>query len=165
MKVRYEIDLPASGSITPPPDLAVRTVVPTDLDGLAGLMLDAYRGTIDFEDESYEDAIAEVGSFFGGDPLLQHSYLALDGDEVASAVLVLEYDGEPFIGYVMTLPGHKNQRLARHLVHLAMASLGDEGHARIVLYITEGNTPSERLFASVGARRVDPGMTWTTPQT
>ncbi len=156
MKIRYEIDLPASGSTTPSPGLAVRNVVPTDLEGLAGLMLDAYRGTIDSEDEDYEDAVTEVGAFLDGDPLLEHSYIALDGDEVASAVLVSEYDGEPFIGYVMTLPGHKNQRLARHLVRLAMASLGDDGHTRIVLYITQGNTPSERLFASVGARRVDP---------
>lgn len=156
MKVRYEIDLPASPSTAPSPDLAVRTVVPTDLDGLSGLMLDAYRGTIDFEDETYEDAVAEVGTFLDGDPLLEHSYLAVDGEEVASAVLVSEYDGQPFIGYVMTRPRYKSQRLARHLVRLAMASLGDEGHTRIALYITEGNTPSERLFAGVGARRVDP---------
>jgi RimJ/RimL family protein N-acetyltransferase len=156
MKFRYEIDLPASTSTAPSPDLAVRTVFPTDLDGLAGLMLDAYRGTIDFEDETYEDAVSEVRSFLDGDPLLAHSYLALDGDEFASAVLVSVYEGEPTIGYVMTRPSYKNQRLARHLVRLAMASLGDEGHTRVALYITEGNTPSERLFAGVGARRIDP---------
>ncbi len=155
MKIRYEIDLPAPISSAPPPDLAVRKVLPTDLNALAGLMLDAYRGTIDSEDETYEDAVAEVGSFLEGDPLLNHSYLALEGDETASAVLVSIYDGEPIIGYVMTRPPYKSQRLARHLVRLAMASLGDEGYPRIALYITEGNTPSERLFASVGARRVE----------
>lgn len=156
MKIRYEIDLSGLSPTLSPPDLAVRRIVLSDLDGLAGLMLEAYRGTIDFDDETYDDAVTEVQSFFDDKPSLEHSYLALDGDEAASAVLVSIFDGEPFIGYVMTAPRHKNQQVGRHLVRLAMASLGDEGHTRIALYITEGNTPSERLFAGVGARRVDP---------
>ncbi|MEX2655126.1 MAG: GNAT family N-acetyltransferase [Acidimicrobiia bacterium] len=156
MKIRYEIDLPSELPIPTSSDLTVRTVAPSDLDGLAGLMLDAYRGTIDYEDETFEDAITEVQSFLDAKPSLAHSYLAVDGDEVASAVLVSVYEGEPFIGYVMTRPRHKNQRLGRHLVRLAMASLADEGHTRIALYITDGNTPSEWLFAGVGARPVDP---------
>lgn len=155
VKVRYEIDLPS-----PPPaafgsDLVLRRIALADLDALAGLMLDAYRGTTDFEDETYEDAVAEVQSFFDGSPSFEHSYLALDGDEAVSAVLVSVYEGEAFIGYVMTRPGHKGRGLGRHLVRQAMGSLADDGHGRIVLYITEGNTPSERLFAGVDARRID----------
>lgn len=152
-KLRYEVDLsnpvPALAS---PVDLRVRTVAPADLADLATLMLSAYIGTIDYEGENLDDATAEVGSFFD-DPesLLGRSYIVEDDGEIVSAVLVSMRHGLPFIGYVMTLPSHKRKGLARLVVTEAINRLADDGHERVVLYITDGNTPSESLFRSVGA--------------
>jgi RimJ/RimL family protein N-acetyltransferase len=114
-------------------------------------MLDAYVDTIDYDDEDLEDALDEVRSFFGGTPQCEHSYVAIVDDVVASAILVSLVDGTPFIGYVMTASDYKNQRLARRLATEAITSLAASGYERVVLYITDGNRPSERLFRSVGA--------------
>lgn len=77
-------------------------------------MLDAYVGTIDYEDETLEDAMGEVTSFLDDDrALLDRSYLVEDDGMIASAVLVSLSEGRPFIGYVMTRASHKNHGLAR----------------------------------------------------
>lgn len=153
-KIRYEIDLSELrpvGSL----DSEVRNVGPDDLEGLAQLMLDAYRGTIDFDDETYEDAVSEVRSFLEDDPALEHSYVVdLDGTLV-SAVLVQILDGDFFIGYVMTDPDHKGGHIGRRLVHHALSHA--QGYRRAVFYITRGNEPSEAMFASLGAIPADHG--------
>lgn len=155
-KLRYEIDL--SNPVPNPASDAgpqVRTVAPSDLAGLGRLMLDAYVGTMDYEDENLDDAMEEVRSFLNDDDsLLDRSYIVEDEGEIVSAVFVSMSLGRPFIGYVMTLPSHKKRGLARLAVTHAMKGLADDGHEGIVLYITDGNTPSENLFRSVGAVHV-----------
>lgn len=135
----------------------IRTVVPADLAGLSRLMLDAYVGTIDYEDETIDDALEEVRAFLEDDgSLLDRSYIVEDEGKIVSSVLVSMSQGLPFIGYVMTIPSHKKQGLARLLVTHALSELCDDGHERVVLYITDGNIPSETLFRSVGAVQVEP---------
>ena len=41
-----------------------RTLTTADQQLLAGLMLDSYRGTIDYDGETIEDAMREVESYF-----------------------------------------------------------------------------------------------------
>lgn len=155
-KLRYEIDL---SGLTPVPtlqDLRVRSISQGDLEDLARLMLDAYVGTIDYEDENLEDAMEEVRSFLDDDlALLDRSYVVDDDGTIASAVLVSLSEGRPFIGYVMTSASHKNRGLARLVTTTALECLAGDGHETVILYITEGNTPSEELFRSVGAVQVE----------
>ena len=152
-KIRYEIDLAKLRSVGSL-DSDVRNVASDDLHGLARLMLDAYRGTIDFEDETYEDAVSEVRSFLEDDPALEHSHVLEMAGLLVSAVLVQVRDGDLFIGYVMTDPDHKRAHLGRRLVHHALSRARTQGHQRAVFSITGGNEPSEALFASLGARPV-----------
>jgi predicted GNAT family acetyltransferase len=153
-KLRYEIDLGHPIPTAPSDYLPVRSVSRDDLDGLARLMLDAYVGTIDYDDENLEDAIEEVRSFFDdGEPLLDRSYVVESDGTILSAILLSLAEGRPFIGYVMTLPSHKSRGLARLVTTIAMERLAGDGHERVVLYITDGNTASEALFRSVGAVR------------
>ena len=154
VKLRYEIDLANAIAVSAVEDAEVRPITRADLVSLADLMLEAYRGTIDYEDETYEEAVAEVESFLGDRPLLEHSFLAEVAGATASAVLVTTNREDPFIAYVMTHPAHKNRGLGRYLVSLAAASLADSGYDRVAPHITEGNVPSEALFRSVGARLV-----------
>jgi len=105
VKHRYQIDLANPTTVLAGEDVTVRTITAADLPSLAGLMLEAYRGTIDYEDETYEDAVAEVESLLNGRPMLDHSYLATVEGTAASAVLVTTSRGEPFIAWRDDAPG------------------------------------------------------------
>jgi len=153
-KLRYEIDLTRPVQTITSQGVVLRTITADDADAVASLMLDAYRGTIDYEDENLKDALEEVQAYFSGEPMIEHSYIATIDGSVASAVLVSRNREKPFVGYVMTAPDHKNIGLGRNLVATAMASLQRAGHSQLVLFITEGNAPSEALFASLGAAHV-----------
>jgi hypothetical protein len=118
-------------------------------------MLDSYMGTIDYEGETLEDAVSEVGGYFDSSALLEHSFVATIGGRVVSAVLVSLDSSQPFIAYVMTTPSQKNRRLARLVTATAMNSLAGAGHDEAHLYITEGNVESEALFSALGAVRVE----------
>ena len=152
-KIRYEIDLTRTKfDVYREP---VDTTSLDDLNPLARLMLDAYRGTIDYDDETIEDAVSEVASYFDGNPLLDHSLQIKSDGRPVSAILVSESDGDGFIGYVMTDPDHKGRGLATEVANRALGSLQTAGYERVVLYITDGNKPSERVFKGLGAVRSD----------
>lgn len=119
-------------------------------------MLDAYEGTIDYEGETFDDAIEEVRGFLESESsLLGRSFVLEDRGRIVSGVLVSMVESVPFIGYVMTIPSYKNQGLARRVVGVALDRLADDGHNSVALYITDGNVASEALFRSVGAIQVD----------
>lgn len=153
---RYLIDLdgwiisgtdPALGEIRAP-SLA-------DADGLAQLMLDAYNGTIDYDGESIEDARIEIEEFFSSEPILECSRVVDTGGELAAATLVSLWDGTPLVAYVMTRSSSKGRGLAREVLVAAIDCLARTSNPQVQAFITEGNTPSERLFASLGAVPLD----------
>ncbi len=152
VKVRYEIELFGDRPDLDTPDVDIRQLAPTDRDALAHLMLDAYIGTIDYEGETLKEARDGVDSWLEGSPLVDHSCGAIIDGQIVSAVLVSVLDESPFIAIVMTDPAHKGARLARAVTEAALISLKRAGHSRVALYITKGNTPSEKLFAAIGAR-------------
>jgi len=135
--------------------------LPVHADRLAVLMLDAYRGSIDYQDETLTDAVAEVEAYFGGrrggPALPDHSRLAWSDSQLAAACLVAQWDARqcPFIAYVMTHPQWKNQGLARHLLGAVLQELRSS-HREVRAIVTEGNTPSERLFRGMLFQRVEP---------
>lgn len=150
-KFRYELALSASIAIDPVANVTIRTLTRSDVHALAELMLDAYIGTIDYEGETIDEAVGEVESWLDGSALLDHSYAAIVDGAFVSAVLVMTLKGLPFIAIVMTRSDSKNQGLGRYVTATALASLREEGEEQVVLYITDGNTPSEKLFLSLGA--------------
>ncbi len=152
VKVRYEINLSVPGPEPANLDTTIRQLRATDRDALARLMLDAYVGTIDYEGETLDEAVDEVDVWLRASPMLAHSYAAVIGGRMVSAVLVTTVDDLPFVSNVMTDPDHKGAGLGRTVVEVALRSLRASGHQRLVLYITKGNLASERLFAAAGAR-------------
>lgn len=153
-KVRYEVDLTAALPSRVLDGVELRRLDPSDRDGLAHLMLDAYLGTIDYEGETLTEAIDEVDSWLEGAPMLDHSYGAIVDGKLVSAVLV-RLDHDPLIGNVMTDPDNKGTQLGGAVTREALVSLKSSGYRHAVLYITKGNTPSERLFTALGARPVN----------
>lgn len=150
-KIRYEIALAPHRVHDEPLGFVTRHVVASDRDALARLMLDAYVGTIDYEGETISEALEEVDGWFAGPCLLEHSFVAVVDHRSVSAVLVMLVDAVPFIAIVMTESASKNAGFGRAVTACALSSMANAGHDHAVLYITEGNTYSERLFSSLGA--------------
>ena len=153
---RYLIDLDGwiiSG--TDPVRGEIRSPSLADADGLAQLMLDAYAGTIDYHGESITDARAEIEEYFSSEPVLECSRVVEIGGELAAATLVSLWDGAPQISYVMTRSSRKGQGLARVVLVSALDCLARTSNRVVNASITEGNTASEKLFASLGAVLLD----------
>jgi len=142
-------------------EIEVRGAQTIDLPDLADLMIDAYRGTIDYDDETIEDALSEVAAYMagerGGAPLLDVSQLAFQEEELISACLVAEWDErqQPIIAYVMTRAEWKKRGLAKRLLISTLGKLKSKGYGGVRAVITEGNTASEHLFISQGFRKIN----------
>jgi L-amino acid N-acyltransferase YncA len=165
MTVRYEyaLDLSTLDRLDEPADVAglhLRSARPDDLNDLAELMLDAYRGTIDYDDETLEDSIAEVQAYLdgrrGGSPWLDASRLGFVEDKLVCACLVGEWRERqrPIISYIMTRADWKGRGVSKQALFAALQALAAQGHDEVLAVITDGNTPSERLFARMGFKRV-----------
>jgi RimJ/RimL family protein N-acetyltransferase len=163
-RFEYFLDLsdfdPCSSSMTVP-DLQLRAAQPTDAQALAELMLDAYRGTIDYDDKTLDDAVSEVRAYLagerGGQPLLNVSRLAFEGSVLVTACLVADWHERqcPAIAYVMTRARSKNLGVGQQVLCATLRALRAQGHGKVRAVITEGNTPSERLFGRLGFQRVN----------
>jgi GNAT superfamily N-acetyltransferase len=136
------------------PPFLIRHPVPDDRDRLAELMLDSYIGTIDYDGEGIDEAKAEVDDYLGGLPLLDCSWVVEDGDLLLAAVLVLQWDEGPLVGYVMTRASAKGHGVAASLVEKSIGDLRAHGWETVDAFITAGNIPSERLFARAGAEMI-----------
>lgn len=130
-------------------------LTPDDRDSLAQLMLDAYRGSIDDEGETFDEARQAI-DFYLDTCLRSHSWVAVrDGLPIGmSLVLIVEANGVHYIDPVAVARDHKQQGLGQQLVHASLASLAEAGVREVGATITDGNEPSERLFARLGATRV-----------
>jgi len=151
---QYRIDLVGWGLSTLLAGVVTRAPEPTDSEGLANLMLDAYLGTIDYEGESIEDARTEIEEYFSFDPMLECSrVIEMEGVLVAASLLA-RWEGSPLVSYVMTESSSKRHGLARAVLLGSLDCLARATHREVFAFITEGNTASERLFDALGAIRV-----------
>jgi RimJ/RimL family protein N-acetyltransferase len=136
-----------------PSGVVLRSPSREDRGGLARLMLDAYRGTIDYEGEEIEEANLEVERHLDGAPLLEDSTLALaPSGDLLSACLLRDWPKRQsvLVAYVMTVPSTTQRGLATLCLTRSLGLLAARGIPRVHCVITEGNVPSERLFAKFG---------------
>lgn len=152
-RTRSEYRAPLSGRVFSAAS-RTRAVATSDRDGLARLLLDAYRGTIDDEGESLDDAFDAIDEYF---ELLvaPHSFVG-EGDtgELAAMSLVVVVDGLHYIDPVAVSASAKRRGLGRAMVATSLASLAAAGIDVVGATITDGNVASERLFAALGFERV-----------
>ena len=140
--------------------IQINRLRPSDAEALAQLMLFAYRGTIDDDGETIEDARAEIAAFLngerGGPPLPNLSRLAFIDEQLVGACLISYWADRnmPIIGYVLTHPNWKQRGLGRLLLNNALSALREEGYQEVRAMITTGNIPSERLLGGAGFQRI-----------
>lgn len=127
---------------------------------LAELMLDSYRGTIDDDGETINDAIREVDSYLSHQDSgwFDYSWLAfIENDLVCASLVGFWKDrNSPIISYVMTNPQWKGKRLATIGVSRSLQSLAENNYTEVHAVITEGNFPSEQVFTRIGFKRSIP---------
>jgi len=131
-----------------------------DRDRLGALMLEAYRGTIDYEGESLQEAIEEVHNVLAGayGPFFEDcSYVIEDEGKMLSASMVVMSDrvDAPLLAFSMTRPEYRRKGMAEFLLKASINWLLDAGHQDLYLVVTEGNTGAVRLYEKLGFRKVE----------
>jgi ribosomal protein S18 acetylase RimI-like enzyme len=147
------IELPRAGAVVAP---GIRPFAPGDESGLGVLLYHAYLGTIDQEEETLEQAKAEVRKTISGEygAFMPRCSMVMPRDgplvPLASATLITRFQERPFVAFSLTAPDHKNQGLARACLLAAMAELADSGEHELRLVVTLANAPAYHLYKSLG---------------
>lgn len=142
---------------TPAADLpGLRCPDEHDIGALGGLMYGAYVGSIDYDGETPEQALAEVRKTYAGeygpfDP--RHSTVAERSGRLVSATLVTRWQERPFVAFTMTDPAFARQGLARATLERSMHLLRRSGETELRLVVTIDNHPARLLYESLGFLR------------
>ncbi len=126
-----------------------------DRDVLAALMLDAYRGTIDDEDENFDDALEAVDHYLAN-MIHDQSFVVTEDDRVVAMAFVSVGHGVHYVNPVVVAADRKRTGLGRDAVRLLLSSLVTSGVNDVGATITDGNTASEGLFLNLGFIRRGP---------
>lgn len=124
-----------------------------DTEGLANLLLDAYRGTIDDEGETLVEARLAVDEYLRR-LLADYSVVVTENRVPVALSFVVSVDGLNYVDPVATASHLKGRGLGVSAVSQSLERLRGDGVAEVGAVITDGNTASERLFAKLGFARV-----------
>lgn len=130
-----------------------RTVSTGDIIAVSQLMVDAYRGTIDDNGETLEDAIKMTQDTFAGEigPFLKDCSWLIERDgKVLACTLVTLWSEEPLLAEVLTHPSAQNQGLGAFLIKKSCAALYGHGYSDLTLFVTQGNLPAQHLYEKLG---------------
>jgi ribosomal protein S18 acetylase RimI-like enzyme len=135
-----------------------RAVSTCDLIAVSRLMVDAYRGTIDDNGETLEDAIKMLQDTFAGgigEFLEDCSFLIeRDGQALACTLVTLWHDA-PLLAEVLTHPSVQNQGLGAFLIKKSCTALRAHGYRDLTLFVTKGNLPAQHLYEKLGFQVVE----------
>lgn len=130
-----------------------RTITPDDIPSLAQLVIDAYRGTIDDEGETLEEALQAIQDVFAGTSgrLLNACSFAIDEQgQVQACTIVTLWHEQPLLAYVMTHPAAQGRGMGRFLIQKSIESLLAQGYHELSLFVTKGNLPAQHLYETLG---------------
>lgn len=135
-----------------------RPIGRSEAPALGGLMLAAYRGTVDDEGETEADAVAEVEQTLSGEygTFLADCSFAVDDDaRIVGASLVTLWEGLPIYAHVAVHPDTKRRGLGTFLMAISGNALMQAEYAHVDLFVTEKNEPAVRLYRKIGFQVVD----------
>ncbi len=147
--------LPADFESAPTSETAheTRLVDVTDREQLAVVLLAAYRGSVDDEDETEDDALDAIDEYFEL-MLPQHSFVVVEADRVIAMSFVVIVREVNYIDPVATTASAKRRGVGTAVVQASLRSLADAGVTEVGAVITDGNAASEALFTKLGFVRV-----------
>jgi GNAT superfamily N-acetyltransferase len=135
------------------PDQPARLVSRADVPELAHLMIGAYRGTIDDEGETLDEAAAEIQATMDGKygEFLSTCSFAIELDGVlVSACLVTFWEGMPLIAFTMTHPDRQNRGLMTGILKRSINAMIAEDHDEVRLLVTKANLPAVHVYERLG---------------
>jgi GNAT superfamily N-acetyltransferase len=137
----------------------IRRISKDDIPSLGSLMLNSYKGTIDYEGETLEDAISEIQTTLNGKYgtfLEDCSFLAENNENAISAIIITWFEEirNPLLSFLITHPKYRNQGLGTYLLKKSINALMDNGYHELYLAVTDGNRPAQHLFKKVGFQEV-----------
>ena len=136
-------------------EVLLRPVECQDAQRLSELMLDAYRDTIDYAGEEYQDCLDEVERLFDGQYgalRLAESFVLETNGELISAALVTDYAplGGPLLAFIITRKSSQRHGYARKLLSRTVSALAKADESELAAVVTEGNLASESLLTGLG---------------
>jgi predicted GNAT family acetyltransferase len=146
---------------TPRGDWPIRTITRADGAALNALMKAAFADTVDSALGTAEDEMRKTLADVDGHTFLSDcSFLIEDNEGISSACIIWWYSSwrTPMIADVMTHPRARRQGQSRFLVQTSMNALLAHGYKDLTLMMTQGNTPAQRLYQSLGFTVL---RTWT----
>jgi pimeloyl-ACP methyl ester carboxylesterase/L-amino acid N-acyltransferase YncA len=130
-----------------------RPITPTDIPALAQLVLDAYKGTIDDEGETLDEALQAIQDTFAGASgrlLNACSFVIEERGQALACTIVTVWHEQPLLAYVMTHPAAQNRGMGRFLIQKSIESLLAQGYGELSLFVTKGNLPAQHLYDALG---------------
>ncbi len=134
-------------------NVEITPVTEETIPELAGIMLDAYRDTVDYEGEDLKQTEDELGRVFRGlyGPVLKEaSHTIWENGEAAASVLVCLFKHEPTITYTFTRKASKRKGYATALINKAEEELLKQGYRTLHLFVTLENRDAVNLYESLG---------------
>ncbi len=154
-RARSEYRLSPLPLVEPRPSYPFDPPTDSQRDALAAVLLAGYRGTVDDEGETIEEARVAIDHYLSVIDR-SHSIVLLDADAIVAMSFVVRVGGIPYIDPVVVAPDRKRQGLGTEAVGLSLASLRRGGASEVGAAITDGNTASEQLFTRLGFTRRGP---------
>ncbi len=142
--------LPPSGVPLKPPEEA-------EIPKLARFFMEAYEGHLEqvygMHVGSEEDWRGYVTGILRGEAgrfMPEASFVALDGEQLAGAILVSHWMGSPMVTELGVAPDRRRRGIANALLSAASTRLESLGESRWSLYVTLGNDPAISLYRKFG---------------
>lgn len=136
-----------------PEDSRIRRISTEDVEPLAKLLLESYRGTVDEEESNIDEALAEVQKTFDGDYgrfVPEASFLLEDKGRFASASLITIFQGEPLLAFSLTHPDFQRRGFAARLIGFSAEAVRKSGRDSLFLFVTKANLPAVSLYRKLG---------------
>ncbi|MFN2465702.1 MAG: GNAT family N-acetyltransferase [Candidatus Dormibacteria bacterium] len=147
-----------------PPDPTIRPVRASEVGWLGPLLLDAYRGTVDDEGETPEQATAAVEEIAAGEngPLLEEaSFVAERDGSIVGASLIIHFTPPglaapvPLVAQLFVAPPAQRNGVGRRLLMHSIDALAAAGYTELSLGVAEGNHRAIKFYEELGFARTE----------
>lgn len=124
-----------------------------DIPDLAIAMLEAFRDTADFEDETLEDINEEIQSVVDGTFgifISEASFKIKQNNEIVAIIMVNLYQDKPLVSELFTKKEYVNLGMASSLLKKSINELLKLGYEELVLNVHPRNVGAIKLYKKIG---------------
>ena len=124
-----------------------------DILKVATTMLEAYKGTVDQQEETIQEAVLEVEKIIndGYGPFIKEASYWIELNNEAVAVICINiWNGRPLITEIFTGINYRRNGFASELIKASMDVLNQLGYKEIDLNVTKENLKAVHLYEELG---------------